>query len=62
MMYTPMTEHILKDKESDYIRRIPLGRIADPSEVASSVVFLSSDKADYITGATIDVSGGLLMH
>ena len=62
MMYTPMTEHILKDKESDYIKRIPLGRIADPSEVASSVVFLSSDKADYITGATIDVSGGLLMH
>lgn len=62
MMYTPMTEHILKDKESDYIKRIPLGRIADPSEVASSVVFLSSDKADYITGATLDVSGGLLMH
>ena len=62
MMKTPMTEHVLAEKEKEYIKRIPLGRIADPEEVASSVVFLSSEKADYITGATLDVSGGLLMH
>ena len=62
MMNTPMTEKALSKKEVEYVKRIPLSRIADPSEVASSVVFLSSDKADYITGATLDVSGGLLMH
>ena len=62
MMKTSMTRAILDKMESDYIRRIPIGRIAEPEEVASSIVFLSSAKADYITGATVDVSGGLLMH
>ncbi len=62
MMNTPMTAKVLSDKEKEYVKRIPLSRIAEPDEVASSVIFLSSDKADYITGATLDVSGGLLMH
>ncbi len=54
-----MTEEILSVKEEQYIKRIPMNRIAEPFEVASSVVFLSSDKAEYITGSTLDVSGGL---
>ena len=62
MMKTPMTEKVLEEKEEDYLKRIPLKRVASPDEVANSVVFLSSCKADYITGATLDVSGGLLMH
>ena len=41
---------------------IPLGRMAEPAEVASSVLFLASDLARYITGATINVSGGQLMY
>ncbi|MDR0718040.1 MAG: glucose 1-dehydrogenase [Treponema sp.] len=62
MARTPMNSGALSEREDDYIKRIPLGRIADPSEVANVIVFLASEKADYITGATVDVSGGMLMR
>lgn len=42
-------------------RAIPLGRIAQPEEIASAVVFLASSDADFITGQTLSVSGGLTM-
>jgi 3-oxoacyl-[acyl-carrier protein] reductase len=54
MMRTPMNQKELAEREDKYIERIPLGRISDPKEVAYTVAFLASDKADYITGATID--------
>ncbi len=41
---------------------IPIGRMATPEELASVAVFLASDHAAYITGATINVSGGQLMY
>jgi len=40
-------------------QRVPLKRFAKPEEVASVVVFLCSDDADYINGATITVDGGM---
>ena len=40
----------------------PLGHVAQPEEIAGPVVFLASDHARYITGATINVSGGFLMY
>jgi len=43
-------------------RTIPLGRLGMPEEVAGTVLFLASDAAAYITGATIDVNGGRLMR
>jgi NAD(P)-dependent dehydrogenase (short-subunit alcohol dehydrogenase family) len=42
--------------------QIPLGYLAHPSQVAGTVLFLASDAAEYITGATINVSGGWLMY
>lgn len=42
--------------------QIPLGYLAAPSDLAGTVVFLASDHASYITGATINVSGGWLMY
>ena len=62
MMRTPMNKKELAEREAEYIKRIPLGRISAPKEVAYTVAFLSSNKADYITGATIDVTGGMLMR
>src|SRR5712692_8324780 len=43
-------------------RATPLGRIAEPEEIAGTVVFLASDHAKFITGATINISGGFLMY
>lgn len=45
----------------DMTDQIPLGRVADASEIASAIVFLASDEGQYITGATLDVNGGIRM-
>ena len=44
------------------IQSIPLGRMATVAEVASPILFLASREASYITGATLDINGGLLMN
>jgi NAD(P)-dependent dehydrogenase (short-subunit alcohol dehydrogenase family) len=60
---TPMMLGGLTDEALDsFVAGIPLGRLAEPSELAGAVVFLASDHARYITGATINVSGGFLMY
>jgi acetoacetyl-CoA reductase/3-oxoacyl-[acyl-carrier protein] reductase len=41
--------------------QIPVGRIADPSEIAAGVVYLASDAAGYVTGQTLNINGGMLM-
>jgi 3-oxoacyl-[acyl-carrier protein] reductase len=62
MIATDMARHALETNLERYLERIPLGRIADPAEVAGVVVFLASDRAGYMTGATLDVTGGMLMR
>ena len=47
-----------EEEKRKVISAIPLGRLGTPEEVASVVVFLASDESSYITGITIDVSGG----
>ena len=49
------------ERLSHWLNQIPLGRFADPTEEADLVLFLASDKASYITGATIDFNGGSLL-
>jgi NAD(P)-dependent dehydrogenase (short-subunit alcohol dehydrogenase family) len=44
--------------EAGYVRSIPLGRMGEPREIGSAVVFLASEASAYITGATIPVAGG----
>ncbi|MHC4477082.1 MAG: SDR family NAD(P)-dependent oxidoreductase [Planctomycetota bacterium] len=62
MMKTDMAHDALQKEQQQYLPRIPLGRIAEPAEVADVIVFLASGRASYITGATFDVSGGMLMR
>lgn len=50
-----------QDRIDDLVKRIPIGRLAYPEEIADLVMFLVSDGSDYISGATIDINGGLLM-
>jgi NAD(P)-dependent dehydrogenase (short-subunit alcohol dehydrogenase family) len=47
-----------EEEKKKVLSAIPLGRLGSPEEVASVVVFLASDESSYITGITIDVSGG----
>ena len=55
---TPMTKDLVN---SPLLERIPLGRIAQPEEIADMVVFLCSPAAAYITGEVIRVDGGMAM-
>jgi len=60
---TAMMRSGLTDEQlAGFVASIPLGRMAAPSELAGTVLFLASDHAAYITGATINVSGGWLMY
>lgn len=58
----PVMDSLPHERREQLARRIPVGRVGLPEEVAAAVSFLVSDSAAYITGATIDVNGGLLMR
>jgi 2-hydroxycyclohexanecarboxyl-CoA dehydrogenase len=45
-----------------YRRAVPIGRLGRPEDIAGAVLFLASDDAEFITGQTLSVSGGLTMH
>ncbi len=62
MMRTEMAREALDRNEQKYLQRIPMRRIADPAEVAAVVTFLASERASYMTGATVDATGGMLMR
>ncbi len=50
-----------EEVRADYLRAIPLGRLEEPEDVARVVVFLLSDRAAYMTGQAINVTGGAIM-
>jgi len=54
---SPKTERVIEA----VTRAIPLGRVGQPEDVAGAVVYLASPAADYVTGQTLSVSGGLTM-
>ena len=58
---SPMTDPLPQKVKVDLMARIPLGRMGTDADVAAAVVFLASDEAGYITGAVLDVNGGLRM-
>ena len=58
---TPMSEEMQKDPAllARFKERIPLGRPAEPSEIASVIAFLASDDASFVTGVALPVDGGV---
>lgn len=60
---TPMLMNDLSPEVFEALKAAtPLNRVADPAELAGVVVFLASDHASYVSGATLNVSGGFLMY
>lgn len=58
LVHERMQDPELRAQEEIRIRKIPLGRYASTTDIANAVVFLSSSKADFITGAILPVDGG----
>jgi 3-oxoacyl-[acyl-carrier protein] reductase len=58
---TPMTNALSESQRARLGEAIPLGRLGQPADIASAVVYLASDEAGWITGATLHVNGGMAM-
>ncbi|MBI5379689.1 MAG: 3-oxoacyl-[acyl-carrier-protein] reductase [Nitrospirae bacterium] len=58
---TAMTRALSEKVREELLRRIPLGRLGTPEDVAAAVRFLASDAAGYLTGQVIHVNGGMYM-
>jgi len=58
---TEMAQQIPAEVREEFLKQIPMGRFAQPEEIAEVIAFLVSEKAAYITGQTIHVNGGWYM-
>ena len=58
---TPMTESLAAEQKAKLTAAIPLGRMGQPADIAAACVYLASDEAGWITGATLHVNGGMAM-
>jgi NAD(P)-dependent dehydrogenase (short-subunit alcohol dehydrogenase family) len=54
-----MTDQYRPGYLTEQLRRIPIGRVGDPAELAAAVVFLASDASGCVTGQTLAVDGGM---
>lgn len=58
---TAMTEALSDAQKEKLLAAVPAGRLGAPEDIAAAVVYLSSEEASYVTGATIHVNGGMAM-
>lgn len=55
-------DKLTADMRTDILKGIPLGRLGDATDVANACLFLTSELSAYLTGVTLDVNGGMLIH
>lgn len=58
---TEMTKDRIAKGREGYLEKLPIGHIGQPAEIASSIIFLASEKASYITGQVIHPNGGMYL-
>ncbi len=58
---TPMTDKLTEDQKTNIMTQIPAGRMGTAAEIASAVLYLASQDASYLTGATLHINGGMAM-
>ena len=61
LIKTPMTEDLSEEQVTRLQASIPIGRLGEAEDVAAAVVYLASSEASYVTGATLNVNGGMAM-
>jgi 3-oxoacyl-[acyl-carrier protein] reductase len=61
LIATSMTDRLSEQQRTKLVESIPLGRVGSPEDVAAAVVYLASDEAGWVTGATLHVNGGMAM-
>jgi 3-oxoacyl-[acyl-carrier protein] reductase len=49
---------IKEEMRAEYVKQIPMGRFAEPGDIANAVLFLASEESEYITGQVLPVTGG----
>ena len=59
---TDMVMAIRQEVRDQIVAQIPMGRLAQPAEIAGLIAYLVSDEAAYVTGANISINGGLHME
>ncbi|MBF8740823.1 SDR family NAD(P)-dependent oxidoreductase [Pseudomonas guariconensis] len=63
LIHTDITGGLMQDERRHaIIEGIPLGRLGQAQDVANAALFLASDLSSYLTGITLDVNGGMLIH
>lgn len=58
---SPMTDELTDEQKSSLLVNVPAGRLGRGDEIAAGVLYLASDEADYITGQTLHINGGMAM-
>lgn len=61
LIQTDMAKALKDDIKDSLVKNIPMGRLGSTKDIANIVVFLASEKSDYITGQVINVDGGMIM-
>jgi 3-oxoacyl-[acyl-carrier protein] reductase len=56
-----MTDKLNEDQKKNIMSQIPAGRMGTASEIASAALYLASQEASYLTGATLHINGGMAM-